>query len=159
MFKDDIKILKEHIYIKTRQVNAYHEIKVSLSENILMLHVDFGESYKNDQQIVIQSAHFGNQCFRIFTACFYAKSSNNNNFRNDNVIVVTGSSNRNSRVYELLENVVQKIEHLHEKRYENVYVWSDGMMSQFRSRYIFKLLVSKGLMNEIGGTIKNVILR
>ena len=60
---------------------------------------------------------------------------------------------------ELLENVVQKIEHLHEKRYENVYVWSDGMMSQFRSRYIFKLLASKGLMNGIGGTIKNVILR
>ena len=50
MFKDDIKILKEHIYIKRRQVNAYHEIKTSLSEN------------ENDQQDAIQSAYFGNQC-------------------------------------------------------------------------------------------------
>ena len=27
MFKYDIKTLKEHIYIKRRQVNSYHEIK------------------------------------------------------------------------------------------------------------------------------------
>ena len=56
MFKDDIKTLKEHIYIKRRQVNGYHEIKASLSEKDLMLHVDFAVSYKNDQQDTIQSA-------------------------------------------------------------------------------------------------------
>ena len=33
MFKDNIKTLKEHIYIRRRQVNAHHEIKASLSEN------------------------------------------------------------------------------------------------------------------------------
>ena len=66
MFKNDIKILKEHIYIKRSQVNAYHEINVSLSENDLMLYVHFAESYKNEQQDTIQSAYFGNQCFRIF---------------------------------------------------------------------------------------------
>ena len=66
MFKNDIKLLKEHIYIKRSQVNAYHEINVSLSENDLMLYVHFAESYKNDQQDTIQSAYFGNQCFRIF---------------------------------------------------------------------------------------------
>ena len=52
-----------------------------------MLHVDFVESYKNDQQDAIQSAYFGNQCFRIFKACCDAKSPNNNDVRNDNVIV------------------------------------------------------------------------
>ena len=43
MFKDDIKTLKEQISIKRRQLNAYHEIKASLSQNDLMLHVDFAE--------------------------------------------------------------------------------------------------------------------
>ena len=40
------KVLTEHIYIKRRQVSAYHEIKasLSLSENDVMLHVDFAES-------------------------------------------------------------------------------------------------------------------
>ena len=71
MVKDDIKTLKEHIYIKRRQVNSYDEIKFSLSENNLMVHVYF------DQQDAIRSAYFGNQCFRIFTACCYAESPNN----------------------------------------------------------------------------------
>ena len=69
MFKDDIKALKGHAHNKKKQVNAYHEIKASLSENYLMLHVNFAESYKNDQQDAIQSAYFGNQYFRILTAC------------------------------------------------------------------------------------------
>ena len=46
MFRNDIKELKKGIYIKRRQVNAYHEIKASLSENDLMLHVDFTETLR-----------------------------------------------------------------------------------------------------------------
>ena len=46
-----------------------------------MLHGDFAESYKNDEQDAIQSAYFGNQCFRVFTAFCYAKSPNNNDVR------------------------------------------------------------------------------
>ena len=62
MCKDDIKTLKEYTYIKRRQVNAYYEIKASLSENDLMFLEDFVESYKNNQQDAIQSIYFGNQC-------------------------------------------------------------------------------------------------
>ena len=49
MFKDGIKTLKKHIYVKRRQVNAYHEIEACLSENDLMLHIDFVKNYENDQ--------------------------------------------------------------------------------------------------------------
>ena len=110
-----------------------------------MLHEDFAEIYKNHQQDAIQKAYFGNQYFRIFTACFYAKSPNNNDVRNYNVIVVTESS-YHDRVASIscLEEVIRKIEHIHEKTYENVYLWSDdGMGSQFISCYTFKLLASK----------------
>ena len=48
---------------------------------------------------------------------------------------------------------------MHEKSYENVYVWSDGIGSKSRSRYIFKLFASKSPMDGIGGTVKNVILK
>ena len=41
-------------------MNAFHEIKASLSGNNLMLHVGFTESYKNDLQDAIQSAYFRN---------------------------------------------------------------------------------------------------
>ena len=61
--------------------------------------------------------------------------------------------------------------------HENVYAWSDGMGSQFRSRDAFKLLActvlpgrtlswyynerhhGKGPMDGIAGTVKNVIFR
>ena len=54
MFKEEVGISKEHIHIKRRQVNAYWEIKASLTDNDLMVQVDFAESYKSDQRDVIQ---------------------------------------------------------------------------------------------------------
>ena len=62
-------------------------------------------------------AYFGNQCFRIFKKCCSTKSINNNDVRNDNVIVVTESSDRD-RVASIscLQNVIHKIEHVHKKR-------------------------------------------
>ena len=53
-----------------------------------MLHVDFAESCKIDQHDIIQSTYFRNQCFRMFTACCYAKNPNNNDVRNYNAIVL-----------------------------------------------------------------------
>ena len=58
-----------------------------------------------------------------------------------------------------LQIVSHKIEHMHEKTCENVYFSCNRMGSQSRSCYTFKLLASKGSMDGIGGTVKNVILR
>ena len=90
-----------------------------------MLHVDFAENYKNDQQDAIQSAYFRNQCFSIFTACCYIKSPNNNDVGNDNVI----ESSDHDRVASMsfLQKLVHEIEHTHGKTYENVCVWSGRM--------------------------------
>ena len=69
--------------------------------------------------------------FRIFTACCYAKIPNNNDVRNDYIIVFTKSCDHD-RVASMscLQKVVHMIEHIHEKTCENFYVWSDGMVSQ-----------------------------
>ena len=119
--------------------------------------------------------------FSIFTACGYTKSLNNNDVRNDdvrNTNVVTESF-YHDRVASMgcLQKVVLKIKYMHEILHEDVYVWSDGMTSQFRSHYVSKLLVStllpgktlpwhynerhhgRGPMNGIGGMAKNVISR
>ena len=77
MFKEEVAVLKEHIHIKRRQVNAHREMKDSFIDDDVMVQVDFTESYKSEQQDVIQSAYFGNQCFSIFTACCYFKVSGN----------------------------------------------------------------------------------
>ena len=176
MFKEEVAVLKEHIHIKRRQVNAYREMKESLTNDDLMVQVDFAESYKNEHQNAIQSAYFGNQCFSIFTACCYSKVSEK--IKNDNVIIVTERS-EHDRVASMscLQKVVQEIESKYSKSYKNLYVWSDGMGAQFRSRFVFKLLAGtvlpnkslawfynerhhgKGPMDGIGGTVKNVVFR
>ena len=48
---------------------------------------------------------------------------------------------------------------MHAKTDKNVYLWSDRMGSQFRSRYILRLLTSKGFIDGIKRTVKNVALR
>ena len=75
MFKEEVAVLKEHIHIKRRQVNANREMKDSFKDDDLVVQIAFTESYKNEQQDVIQSAYFGNQSFSIFTACCYSKVS------------------------------------------------------------------------------------
>ena len=55
MFKNNINTLKKHIYVKRKQVNAYHEIEGSLSENDLMLHVDFAEIIKMTSKMLYKA--------------------------------------------------------------------------------------------------------
>ena len=64
----------------------------------------------------------------IFTACCYAESpQKNNNVRNDVIIVTENSDHDRVVSMSCLQKVAHNIEYLHEKMYENVYVWSDGM--------------------------------
>ena len=82
-----------------------------------MRHEDFAEIYKNHQRDAIQKAYFGNQCFRIFTACCYAKNPNNNDVRNDNVIVVTENSDHDKVAsISFLQKFIHKIAHMYKKR-------------------------------------------
>ena len=76
-----------------------------------------------------------------------------------------------------LKKVIDTVEMECGKSFTNVVLWSDGMDTQFRSRFIFQLLagtmfLNKSLcwfyneghhgkvpMDDVGGTIKNVIFR
>ena len=59
-FKSQINVLKEHIYVKEVQNDAYDKHKTELSDGDLLVQVEFAESYRNYQQNEIQNAYFGN---------------------------------------------------------------------------------------------------
>ena len=176
MLKDELVVLKEHIHIKRRQVSAYQDMKASLDTNDLMVQVDFAEIYKNDQQDAIQSAYFGNQCFSIFMACCYVNVEGI--IKNQNVVILTERSEHDRLAsMSCLQKVIEEIELKNGKTYENLYVWSDGMGAQFRSRFVFQILAcaifqekylvlcynerhhGKGPMDGVCGTVENVIFR
>ena len=143
----------------------------------MQIHVDFAESHKNDQQNEIQSAYFENQSFSLFTSCCYFKGVTSE-IRNKSAVVVTENSDYN-RITSMscLNKVIDTVETEYDTSFTNVIFWSNGMDTQFRSRFIFQILartmfLNKSLcwfynerhhgkvpMDDVGRTIKNVILR
>ena len=55
-FKNDLKFLKKHIYVKRQQYACYNKLKEELGENEVLLHVDYSENYSNIQQGEMQCA-------------------------------------------------------------------------------------------------------
>ena len=174
-----IKVLKRHIYVKRVQYRYYDNFKKNLGKNDLLVHVDYSENYENKQQREIQSAYFGHTTFSIFTACCYLR--NNEDKVICESVTITSELPDNSRAA-AITCVLKVIEHMREIHHHlplkiNTMVWSDGCASQFRSRYVFKLLSGidlslnltswcynerhhgKGPMDGIGGTLKNSIYR
>ena len=147
-------------------------MKENLQEHGVTLHIDYSESY-DTQQDEIQRAYFGNLIFSIFTVCGYIL--NNGRELSKRSVAVVGKSSDHSRIAALTcVDMVLKIKK--ETEVKKLIVWSDGCASQFRSRFVFKLLSlyrpelllewnynethhGKGPMDGIGGTIKNVGFR
>ena len=48
-FNSQIKVLKEHIFVKRVQNDAHNKYKAELSDGDLLVHFDYAESYRNDQ--------------------------------------------------------------------------------------------------------------
>ena len=175
--KEQLKVLKEHIYVTRVQNSAYNQHKNSLTNDELLVHVDFAENYRNDQQDEIQTTYFGHQSFSLFTSCCYYKDEENN-LQPKSIVVVTENSDHN-RVTSMssLKAVVEIAESRTGKKYHRLIFWSGGMGSQFRSHFVFKILSGtlflekevlwfyndrhhgKGPMDGVGGTLKNVIFR
>ena len=175
--REQLKVLKEHIYIKRIQNDAYNDHKATLTVDDLLLHVDFAENYRNDQQNEIQSAYFGHQSFSLFTSCCYYINEQNSLDQNSIVIVTENSDHNRITSISSLKKVVEIMENGIGKNFKRLVIWSDGMSAQFRSRFIFKLLADtfftdkqiswfynerhhgKGPMDGVGGTLKNVVFR
>ena len=114
----------------------------------MLVHVDFAESYRNDQQNEIQNAYFGNQSFSLFTSCCYFKGVTSE-IKNKSVVALTENSDHN-RITSMscLKKVIDTVETEYGKSFTNVVLWSDGMGTQFRSRFIFQLLAGTMFLNK-----------
>ena len=143
----------------------------------MLVHVNFAENYRNDQQNEIQSAYFGNQSFSLFTSCCYFKCTKSE-IRNKSVVLVTENSDHGKMTsISCLKKGIDTVEIKCGKSLTNLVLWSDGMGAQFRSRFIFQLLTGKMFLNkplywfynepnhgkvpmdDVDGTINNVIFR
>ena len=90
----------------------------------------------------------GNQNFSLFTLCCYFKGVTSE-IRNKSAVVVTENSDHN-RITSMscLKKVFDTEEMECGKSFTSVALWSDGMGTQFRSRFIFQVLAGKMFLNK-----------
>ena len=72
-FKSEITVLKEHIFVKRVQNDAYNKHKAELSDGDLLVHVDLAESYRNDQYNEIQSAYWKSKLFALYIVLLFLR--------------------------------------------------------------------------------------
>ena len=140
-----------------------------------MIHLDYSENYKSQDQNEIQSAYFGQVIFSLFTAFPYYRCSETNAVKTMSTTMTLEVSDKTRMtsitcVKKVIDLVLLKIVN----KIDMMYIVSDGCTSQFRSKFVFKLLTliypeialewhyneahhGKGPMDEIGGTGKNTI--
>ena len=176
LWKQAIPKLKSHIYRKRKQVMALESAKRNLSRDEILIHCDFSQSYKNNEQDEIQSAYFGYESFSLFTSCVYYKDKDDE--LKTMPITVTTEGNEHSRQtsFSCLQKVIEHVQERLGVSLSNIIIWSDGCCSQFRSRFVayflanFQLDVNiewnyseahhgKGPMDGIGGTVKNIVFK
>ena len=152
---------------------------LNLTWNIMrtLIHVDYCENYQCQQQNEIQSAYFGHKSVSLLTerACF--RSINYNEVKSFLIDVTTEALDR-SRVASLscINKIFLHVESLIGNVVKNAHIFSDGMSSQFRSRFVFHFLTKtllekntawhydgprhgKSPMDGIGGTMKNLVFK
>ena len=136
-----IQTLKSHIYRKRKQVEHYNHQKENLENGESIINIDYSESYSNKQQDEVQSAYFGNTNFSLFTACGYYHSSDGKLCKVP--ITVVSESNDHSRIaaFSCVSKVIEILENVMPNPMKTIFVWSDGCAAQFRSRYVFALLM------------------
>ena len=176
LWQSKVQILKQHIFTKRQQFAEIRRITENLDEDELIIHLDYSENYKCQQQNEIQSACFGHKQFSLFTACTYYRSKEVSLEKLP--ITVTTEENDKSRIASI-SCVNKVISHSITKVHQEitkVYIVSDGCSAQFRSRYVFYLLTcihqqlhiewhyneahhGKGPMDGIGGAVKNLVYR
>ena len=140
--KQQIAVLKRHLFTKHTQASTYNEVKNNLKQKDILIHLDYSKNYNNKQQWETLSAYFGHASSSIFTACCYFKDQSN--AINKEAITETSETSDHSRSASV--SCLQKVIHFVREKYThpplklNVIVWSDGFAAQFHSRYVFSLL-------------------
>ena len=84
---DKIKELKLHLFVRNEQYNTYNRLKNEMSDNNMLVHVDYSESYENKQQDECQSPYFGPSTFSIFPEIVYIRR--NGELLHESIVIIS----------------------------------------------------------------------
>ncbi|XP_033100548.1 uncharacterized protein LOC117104010, partial [Anneissia japonica] len=125
----------EHCYVKRKQAASYKLQRDAIESSVdeALLQVDFSENYTCQYQDEIQSAHWQQHQVSLFTAALWYNgvlhstvfASDNLTHSKDTIIAYI------DKLMEMLPNNIRRLS-----------IWSDGLASQFKNRFISSAIVS-----------------
>ena len=141
LWDSKVQRLKEHIFTKCQQQSKISYLKANIKVNEVLIHLDYSENYKSQDQNEIQSAYFGQASFSLFTACHYYRCSETSKIKTMPTTITSEASDKSRMasitcVKKVIDHVLSKIVN----KIDMVCILSDGCASQFRSKFVFKLL-------------------
>ena len=81
LWNSKVQRLKEHVFTKRQQQSKISYLKANIKVNEVLIHLDYSENYKSQDQNDIQNAYFGRASFSLFIACPYYRCSKTNDIK------------------------------------------------------------------------------
>jgi hypothetical protein len=170
LLKSKVEYFLFHVYIKREQSKYFEKLKTEVSDEKIVLQVDFAENFNMKEQDEIQKAHWNTKSLSIFTAFVWSKSENFSfalpslDVTHDKFVVDSALKIILNHIKTVLPNV------------EEINCFSDGAASQFKQRFHFRNLTriaderkidlkwhffatshGKGVVDGIGGSVKRLV--
>lgn len=174
---DVIKALKRkmpefltHTFVKRNQSEFFEKKKANIPGNEAIVQIDFSENYTCRHQDEVQAAHWDQEQVTIFPVVVWTK-----NGCTSHAIISDDLRHDKQSVTVFLDRILQDI-CKHHLEVDTVNIFSDGPASQFKNKYMVKLLFvlqkktglclkwhyfasghGKGAVDGVGGTVKRAV--
>ena len=170
LLKSKVEYFLFHVYIKREQSKYFEKLKSEVSDEKIVLQVDFAENFNMKEQDEIQKAHWNSKPLSIFTAFVWSKNENFSfalpslDLTHDKFVV-------DAALKIILNHIATVLPHVNE-----INCFSDGAASQFKQRFHFRNLIEianehyislswhffatshgKGVVDGIGGVVKRLV--
>lgn len=159
-----------HVYIKREQSKYFEKLKEQVTDEKILLQVDFAENFNMKEQDEIQKAHWNSTPLSIFTAFVWSKNGNFS-FALPSLDVTHSKFVVDAALNLILNHIETILPNVKE-----VHCFSDGAASQFKQRFHFRNLIEiatnhdiqlswhffatshgKGVVDGIGGVVKRLV--
>ena len=140
VFLQDIIRYKKHLYKFRHQFNHYKELRSTLKQHEVLLHVDFSENYLCKTADEIQAMHFGASKPQIglHTGIYYVGDKDGTTF----ATVSDSTHHSPATVWAHLDPVLDDIK-IKFPQVETLHIFSDGLVTQYRQKGNFFLFSSE----------------
>lgn len=150
--------------------NFFEQLKTEVTDEKIMLQVDFAENFNMKEQDEIQTAHWNTNPLSIFTAFVWSKKEKFS-FALPSLSISHDKFVVNAALEIILNHIKTVLPYVKE-----INCFSDGAASQFKQRFLFRNLIQirnerkiqlnwhffatshgKGVVDGIGGAVKRIV--